>query len=125
MVMTIASVGPTFGTGHIALTGALSGIGSGIFAAVWLRGDRRWLESAVIAVIVAAAVFLFRQSANMPQLNDDGLSGFSANDWLAPAVTFAALGVYGSVRRPTEPRRFAQVQGVAAMFALIVNVVTI
>jgi hypothetical protein len=22
----------------------------------------------------------------MPQLNDDGLQGFSANDWLAPAV---------------------------------------
>ena len=44
----------------------------------------------------------------MPQLNDDGLSGFSANDWLAPTVTYVVLGVYGAVRAPTEPRRYQQ-----------------
>jgi hypothetical protein len=39
------------------------------------------------------AVFLLRKSENMAQLNNDGLSGFSADDWLAPTVTWVALAV--------------------------------
>jgi len=58
------------------------------------------LESLAIGVLAAAAVFLWRKSANMPQLNTDGLQGFSANDWLAPVITFVVLSLYGAVRRP-------------------------
>jgi hypothetical protein len=44
----------------------------------------------------------------MPQLNRDGLREFSANDWLAPVVTFVFLSVYGALRRDGEDRAFAR-----------------
>jgi hypothetical protein len=76
-------------------------------------------------VLAAASVFLFRISANMPQLNDDGLPGFSANDWLAPVATFVFLSVYADLRQPADPRRFGEVRALATVASLIVNVVTI
>ena len=72
-----------------------------------------------------AAVLLWRISANMPQLNDDGLPGFSANDWLAPVVTYVALSAYADLRAPADPRRFAQTRALATVAARVVNVVTI
>ena len=61
----------------------------------------------------------------MPELNDDGLQGFSANDWLAPTVTFVLLGLYGAVRPPSEPRRLEQARAAATIVAFVINVVTI
>jgi hypothetical protein len=92
---------------------------------LWLRGTRRTLDTLAIGLLTAAAVFVLRKSANMSQLNDDGLEGFSANDWLAPTVTYVALGLYGAVRPAIEPRRFQQARAVAAVVAFVVNVVTI
>jgi len=93
---------------------------------VLVLGRRRGLaESVVIAVLAAGAVFLWRKSANMPQLNNDGLSPFSANDWLAPMLTYVVLGMYASVRHPGNDRRFAQVRSLAVLAAFVVNVVTI
>ena len=83
------------------------------------------IESAVVGLLLFGAVFLWRKSANMPQLNSDGLSPFSANDWLAPVVTFVVLGLYRSVRRLEQERRFAQVRAMATAVAFVVNVVTI
>lgn len=61
----------------------------------------------------------------MPQLNSDGLRGFSANDWLAPVLTYVVLAGYADLRGPHEPRRFAQTRALAAIAALVVNVITI
>ena len=123
--MLVLANSSVFSTGHIALTGVTSGVIAAVFAVVWLRGENRMLDSLAIGVLTAAAVFLLRKSANMPQLNDDGLQGFSANDWLAPTVTFVVLGVYGAFRGPSEPRRFEQARAVATVVAFAVNVVTI
>ena len=91
-----------------------------------LLGRRRGLaESIAIAILAAGAVFLWRKSANMPQLNNDGLPPFSANDWLAPTLTYVVLGMYATVRRPSIDRRFAQARAVAVLAAFVVNVVTI
>ncbi|MFI6951427.1 winged helix-turn-helix domain-containing protein [Streptomyces sp. NPDC050422] len=49
--------------------------------AFWRLPEGTW---AAVGLLSGASVFLWRASANMPQLNDDGLPGFSANDWLAP-----------------------------------------
>jgi hypothetical protein len=114
-----------FSTGHIALTGAISGVLAAAVALLWLHDQHRLLDALAIGLLTAAAVFLLRKSANMPQLNDDGLSGFSANDWLAPTVTYVVLGVYGAVRAPTEPRRYQQARAAATAIALAVNVLTI
>lgn len=71
------------------------------------------------------AVFLWRMSANMPQLNDDGLPGFSANDWAAPILTYVVLAGYADLRPPADPARYRQVRALATVIAVAVNVITI
>jgi hypothetical protein len=122
--LTIAS-GSVFSTGHIALTGIISGVFAAAIALLWLRGERRALDTVAIGLLTAEAVFMLRKSANMPQLNDDGLQGFSANDWLAPTVTFVVLAIYGAVRQPEDRRRFEQVCAAAVVAAFVITVVTI
>jgi len=115
----------TFSTGHIVLTAAISGVLAAAIGLAWQRGEHRVLDAVAIGLLTAGAVFMLRKSANMPQLNNDGLSGFSANDWLAPTVTFVALGIYGAFRPPSEPRRYQQSAAAATIVALVVNVLTI
>ncbi|MDP9261284.1 MAG: hypothetical protein M3O89_04865 [Actinomycetota bacterium] len=125
MMLLLGATAATFTTAHIAATAAITGAVA-LAAGVLMLGRRGGLpESVVIAVLAAGAVFLWRKSANMPQLNNDGLSPFSANDWLAPMLTYVVLGMYASVRRPGNDRRFAQARSLAVLAAFAVNVVTI
>ena len=123
-MLTLAT-SSVFSTGHIALTGAVSGLLAVAVALVWLRDRHRVLDAIAIGVLTAAGVFLLRKSANMPQLNNDGLSGFSANDWLAPTVTYVVLGIYGTLPAPTEERRYQQARAAATAIALAISVGTI
>src|SRR6516164_951484 len=113
--MTLATSSDVFTRAHIAVTAGITGVM--VFGFAWwrLEGRRAWIERVVMAVLAAAAVFLWRVSANMPQLNRDGLSGYSANDWLAPVVTFVVLSVYADLFPPENPRRFAQVRAAATL----------
>jgi hypothetical protein len=115
-----------FTTSHIAATAAISG-GLVLVAALLLARPREGavVESLLVGVLTAAAVFLWRKSANLPQLNDDGLSGFSANDWLAPVLTFVWLAVYRCLHPPADDRRYGRAMAVATIIALAVNVITI
>jgi hypothetical protein len=122
-LVVAATVG--FSTAHIAATAAITGAVA-LVASVLVLGRRRGVaESFAIALLSAGAVFLWRKSANMPQLNNDGLPPFSANDWLAPVLTYVVLGMYATVRRPWKDRRFSQARTLAVLAAFIVNVVTI
>jgi hypothetical protein len=115
-----------FSTSHIALTAVITGVVALVACVLVLDRRRSALaDSLAIAVLAAGAVFLWRKSANMPQLNDDGLPPFSANDWLAPVLTYVVLGMYATARRPANDRRFAQACALAVLIAFIVNVVTI
>ncbi|MHB8641992.1 MAG: hypothetical protein ACYDA3_03775 [Gaiellaceae bacterium] len=123
-ITLVAAVG-VFSSSHIAVTAAITGA-LALGASFAVLGRRAALaESVVIGGLAAIAVFLWRRSANMPQLNNDGLSGFSANDWLAPTITFVVLSLYGTVRRGGNDRRFAQAAALATLAAFVVNVVTI
>jgi hypothetical protein len=114
-----------FTTVHIAATAAITGAVA-LVAGVLVLGRRRGLaESVAIAILSAGAVFLWRKSANMPQLNNDGLPPFSANDWLAPMLTYVVLGMYAAVRPTSNDRRLAQARALAVLGAFIVNVITI
>ena len=119
------AVADTFSHAHIAFTAALTAVLAGAVAAWRLTGRRRIVEALADGVIVGLAVYLWRASANMRQLNNDGIAGYSANDWLAPVVTFVALGVYADLRPPSDPRRYAQLRAAATIVALAVNVITI
>lgn len=68
---------------------------------------------------------MWRLSATVPPLNDDGLPGFCAIDWPAPVLTSVVLSVHADLRSPAESRRFAQTRTLATVAALAVNVLTI
>jgi hypothetical protein len=112
-----------FSTVHIALTAVLTGVLGG--AVAWWRLRRAWVDIVAVAVLAAAAVFLWRISANMPQLNDDGLPMFSANDWAAPMLAYLVLCGYGDLRPPRDMTRYRQVRTLVGLVALAVNVITI
>jgi hypothetical protein len=122
--LAAASSGPVFSHAHIAVTALVTGM-LALAGAWWRLPGGAWEGTAAIAVLSAASVFLWRASANMPQLNSDGLPGFSANDWLAPAVTYLFLGWYAQVRPPADARRYGQARVLAAVASLAVNVITI
>jgi hypothetical protein len=114
----------TFSTLHITLTALLTGV-LALAAAAWRLPRGHWQSGQAVGVLSGGAVFLWRMSANMPQLNDDGLNGFSANDWAAPVLTYVALSVYADLRPPPDPARCRQTRARAALLALVVNVLTI
>jgi hypothetical protein len=107
------------------LTAGITGVIVLGFAWWRLDGRRVWIMRFAVAVIAAAAVFLWRGVSKHAATHRDGLSGYSANDWLAPVVTYVALSVYADLFPPENPRRFAQVRAAATVTAFVVNVVTI
>lgn len=119
------AAGDAFSHAHIATT---AGTTAAICAAlgIWrLAGRHRIAAGMVIGVLSGLAVYLWRASANMPQLNNDGISGYSANDWLAPVIVFVVLSIYADLIPPSDPRRFRQVRAAATIVAFAVNVITI
>ena len=113
----------TFTGLHIVLTSVLCGVL--VFAAGLWRLRGQWRQALVIGVLTGLAVWAWRMSANMPQLNDDGLQGFSANDWAAPMLAYLVLVGYADVRPPTDAARCNQVRALAGLICVVVNVVTI
>jgi hypothetical protein len=109
---------------HILLTASVTAVLAAA-AAYWRLGRGAWTDIAGVALAAGASVFLWRTSANMPQLNADGLPGFSANDWLAPVVTYVFLSAYAAARQPADTRRFDQARALAVLASLAVNVITI
>lgn len=121
---TPLSSDPVFSNVHILGTAATTAV-LALAAAAWRLRRAGALDALGIALAAGASVFLYRASANMPQLNADGLPGYSANDWLAPVLTYVFVSCYGAVRPHTDQRHFNQTRALATLASLIVNVVTI
>ena len=124
MTTLLAAAAGTFGVGHIAITAGITAA-LALAAAFWRLPRTMLVDQLAVGGLSFAAMLLWRWSANMPPLNHDGLPGFSANDWLAPVLTYVVLAVYSDLRGPAEPRRFAQTRALATIAALVVNVVTV
>ncbi|MFG2524913.1 hypothetical protein [Streptomyces sp. NPDC048527] len=124
MNYTFTTGAGTFSHAHITVTAAVTAV-LALAAALWRLPKGAWTDIAAVALLSGVSVFLWRASANMPQLNDDGLPGFSANDWLAPVITYVFLGLYAQTRPPADPRRYEQVRALAVLASLAVNVITI
>jgi hypothetical protein len=114
----------TFTTLHIGGTALLTGI-LALVVARWQLGRGKLFDVLAVGVLSAAAVFLWRLSANMPQLNEDGLQGFSANDWAAPILVYLVLCGYTDLRRSADSDRFRRTRALVGVIALAVNVITI
>jgi len=109
---------------HIGLTALITGL-LAVAVAAWRLPRSQWRHMLAVGVLTAVAVFMWRISANMPQLNDDGLPPFSANDWAAPVLTYVVLSVYGDFVPPADPARYRQTKALTTMLALVINVITI
>lgn len=120
----LAAEAGSFGATQIALTAVLTGV-LALAAAAWRLPWSAWPDVVAIGILSGVAVFLWRISANMPQLNSDGLPDFSANDWLAPVMTYVFLSAYADLRSPVDPRSYGQIRTIAVVISLFVNVVTI
>ncbi|PPJ39780.1 hypothetical protein C5E45_01155 [Nocardia nova] len=109
---------------HILLTALITGAIT-LPLALWRLGRHAWTDAIAVTLITGAAVWLWRTSANLPQLNTDGLRGFSANDWLAPVLTYVALSLYTALRPARDLHRYNQARALAVLAALAVNVIVI
>lgn len=112
----------TFSARHILLTAGLTAV-LALVAGTLLKV--RGLDLVAVTVLTFAATWLLRRSANMPALNDDGLPGFSANDCLAPAVTWVAVALYSDLRGQPPGAALRRTRAAAALLAFAVNVLTI
>jgi hypothetical protein len=81
------------------------------------------LDALVIGLAAGLGVLLWRLGANIPALNDDPIPGVSPADVLSGPIAFVAVSVYTSLRGASE--RWASAQALAALVALVVNIVTI
>jgi hypothetical protein len=81
------------------------------------------LDALLIGLAAGLGVLLWRLGANVPTLNDDPIPGVSPADVLSAPVAFVAVGVYTGLRGASE--RWASAQALAALVALVVNIVTI
>jgi hypothetical protein len=69
MTSVMVATADVFTHAHITFTAACTAViafGVGIWR---FQGKRRWLDALTVGVLVAGAVYLWRASANMPQLN--------------------------------------------------------
>jgi len=115
--------GEVFSAAHILIVAAISGVLGG--AVTWWRTGRR-SDGLAVAILSFAATALWRTSANLPQLNTDGLPMFSANDWAAPLLTFVFLRAYALARPAAhETPAFGQATVYASLIAVAVNVIGI
>lgn len=72
MTAALATAAGTFSIGHIAMTAALTGM-LALAAAAWRLPRALLADQLAVAVLSFAAVLLWRTSANVPQLNADGI----------------------------------------------------
>ncbi len=113
---------PGFSTLHIAATALIT---AAIAWPIAVRVLRSLVQGVQIAIVAGFATLGWRLAANVDALNRDGVPWVSANDALAPVVTYVLLGMYAAVRPPQRPRRFEQLRAAVAVVALVVNIVAI
>jgi hypothetical protein len=87
------------------------------------HGTSQVVCALMIGLAAGLGVLLWRLSANVPTLNDDPIPGVSPADVLSGPVAFVAVGVYIGLRGASE--RWTSAQALAAIVALVVNIITI
>jgi hypothetical protein len=122
---------------HVALTALLSGV---LTSAITVAATRVWTGRTptrlsltpgdVVGVGIAATlgVLLWRLGANVPTFNDDPILGVSPADVLSAPVAYVAVGSYCRLRALAAPEHtqvLIVAPAVAAVVALIVNIITI
>jgi hypothetical protein len=113
---------------HIALTALVTAAVTAGVTAGWLGRTSRRKSLALgdlvgVSIASGLGVLLWRLGANVPTLNDDPIPGVSPADTLSAPLAYVAANSYARLRRVSE--RLSVAPAVAAVVALIVNIVTI
>lgn len=121
---------------HIALTSLITAVLTAALAGgtialrrskpdTTISGQRtsQVVDILMIGLSAGLGVLLWRLGANIPALNNDPIPGVSPADVLSGPVAFVAVGVYTGLRGGSE--RWASAQALAAVVALVVNIITI
>jgi Kef-type K+ transport system membrane component KefB len=116
--------GTTFSTAHIGVTAALVGLATLVIVVALDRPVRPRLVAGVV-LTTTAGTFAWRMVANVGALNEDGVSWVSANDVLAPMLTYLLLGMYAAFVPPSNADRFERIRCLLAGVALVINVIAI
>jgi hypothetical protein len=114
----------TFTLLHIGLTALACGIAGALISWVWLRPCSIWAALGA-GVLAGFATLGWRTVANTGAFNNDGVSGFSPNDLLAPVVTYVLLAALPAIRPALRGSRFDQTRFFTTIAALAVNVIGI
>jgi len=81
-----------------------------------------------VSLAAGLGVLLWRLGANMPSLNSDPIPGVSPADILSAPLAYIAASIYVRLRSIGASERYerlAVAPAMAALVALIVNIVTI
>src|SRR4051812_49696160 len=95
----------TFTTLHIVATAALTTVVA-LIVGMWRLPRERWLDTIAAAVLAGAAGALWRFSADMPPLNEEGVPRFFAHEWAAPPMTYPFLRGYAEFPPPPPDRPY-------------------
>jgi hypothetical protein len=126
---------------HIALTALVTAALTAAGTAGWRLREAKLVSTRVstwsshgagdivgIGVASGLGVLLWRLGANVPTLNDDPIPGVSPADVLSAPMAYVAASIYVRLRAAgvlERRERLAVAPAVAALVALIVNIVTI
>jgi hypothetical protein len=120
---------------HIAVTALVTAAVTAVTmvgTAAWPRRPSGWPAFELgdfvgVGIAAGLGVLLWRLGANVPTLNTDPIPGVSPADVLSAPLAYVAASVYVRLRGgiSTASERLAVAPAVAALAALVVNVVTI
>jgi hypothetical protein len=114
-----------FSAWHITVTALVTAVLVSGAALLAQRRERSVVDALVVGVAAGIGVLLWRLGANTPTLNADSLPGVSPADVFSAPLAYVAVGVAAALRESGATLRLTQAQGLAALIALIVNIVTI
>jgi hypothetical protein len=114
-----------FSAWHIAVTALVTAVLAGAGALVVRWRERSLVDALVVGAAAGFGVLLWRLGANTPTLNVDSLPGVSPADVLSAPLAYVAVGIAAGVRGSGATLRLTVAQALAALIALIINIVTI
>ena len=110
---------------HIALTALITAVLSGSGAVVAARQQRSVVDALLVGIAAGLGILLWRLGANTPTLNTDPIPGISPADVLSAPLVYVAVGMMAGLRGRETAERLGSAQALAALIALLVNIITI
>lgn len=110
---------------HIAVTALVTAVLASGGALVAQRQQRSVMDALLVGGAAGLGVLLWRLGANTSPLNTDPLPGVSPADVLSAPVAYVAVGIAAGLRGSGTTEQMSMAQAIAALVAIIVNIVTI